>query len=419
MNLFSSARMMYLGLFVLSLTIFLVHYAISGQAVYGDGIGYYAHVRSWVIDGDWDYTNEYQHIYTPLNNNLVEPKLVDKVQIVATTKDGKAENHYSPGVALLLLPFFLVAHGLSVLLSFLVNDVSTSGYADIYQVLTGIGAIGYVIAGLWLLEQIIRKIVSDVEIGRLVVSAIFLATQLLYYGSFDVLNSHFASFFLATLFFYLYLLGNKSLENIFLLGLVGGLLAVNRLQDGILAILWIIFEILTMRAVTIKIILIRTIIFFTGFVLALWPLLRHWHTTFNTVVEHTYVKNLVRDTAASSPDMLGSFFHPVTGLFTKAPMLLIAMGYFIYLAKRQRTHELMLPFIFFVIQVIIITIQGGWYAAAYGGRMYISSLVFFAMVLGHLLYRLKAVDKRSPYWFVGSFTALNFLSMAYFVFIQK
>jgi hypothetical protein len=260
--------------------------------------------------------------------------------------------------------------------------------------------------------------VGDLEISRLTTLAIFFATQLFYYGSFDVVNSHFASFFLITLFFYVYLLKRKSLENIFLLGLVAGLLTVNRLQDGVIVAVWLFFEAKKSSSEKIKIFFVWSTVFLTGFILSLWPLMYHWQSTFGSIFEQTYVRNFMRD-AGGGIDILGSFFNPVTGLFTKAPLLLLVLVYFIYLVKKKRTEYLLVPFVFFLIQILIITIQGGWFAAAYGGRMYISSLIFFALVLGQLLRDLKNRNKAWPYWLVGVFTIINGLSFAYFIFIQK
>lgn len=411
-----ATRFLYPVLFLFAVSIFLVHYFLSGQAVYGDGIGYYAHLRSWVIDGDWNYTNEYKHLYSHENNNSTEPLSADSVQIVATTADGKAENHYSPGVALLLLPFYISAQLISHIVHFFDSNFPVTGYSDLYQILSGIGAISYVVLSLWMLEQVINKTVDDREISKLTTVSIFLATHLLYYGSFDVLNSHFASFFLIILFFYVGMLKKVAVENIFLLGMIAGLLTVNRLQDGILFPLWMFFQ---QKQTSIKIFLQNALIFCCAFFAALWPLLYHWQHTFSSFLQHTYIKNLERDTASGTIDIFGSFFHPVTGLFTKAPLLLVALLYSLYLIKQKRTEHLVLPALFFAIQTIIITIQGGWFAAAYGGRMYTSSLVLFALVLGQLLLDLKRRNKNSPYMLVALFTAINFASFAYFIFIQK
>ncbi|MDQ5951473.1 MAG: hypothetical protein QG639_754, partial [Patescibacteria group bacterium] len=315
---------LYLLLVVFSSSVFLMHYLVSGQAVYGDGIGYYAHLRSWVIDGDWDYTNEYKHNYSQVNNNSVKPTSSDDVQIVATLPDGRAENHYSPGVAILLLPYFFLAHVLSIVVAMFNTPVSLHGYSDVYQIITGLGAVIYVVAGLWLLEQVLCRYSKDGLMSRIAVISIFFATQLLYYGAYDVINSHFASFFLVSLFLYLGYKRKISDKKIFLLGIIGGLLTVNRLQDGILAFLWFLLECKNNFKSDKLIIYIRTsLIYLSGYLMALLPLLYHWSLTFDGVFKHTYIRNLERDVNVYSIDFLGSLFHPNTGLFSVSPLLLL------------------------------------------------------------------------------------------------
>src|SRR6185369_12161298 len=113
--MFRDSKISYLFLFFFASAIFLLHYLIAGQAVYGDGVGYYAHLHSWYFDHDFNYTNEYKHIYTPENNNNPKPLVSPVIQIVGITPDGRAENLYSTGVAILLFPFYTAADGVAII----------------------------------------------------------------------------------------------------------------------------------------------------------------------------------------------------------------------------------------------------------------------------------------------------------------
>jgi hypothetical protein len=400
----------YLGLFLLAVVIFLGHYAISGQAVYGDGIGYYSHLHSWVIDGDWNYTNEYKHIYDAEHNNVDTGVESPVVQIVSTTIDGKAENFYGTGVAVLLLPFYLLAHFVSLVLNVFGVGVSTQGYGDIYQILTGIGAVIYAIAGVYFLEKIIKVVTKNERVSLISSATIFLATSLLYYGSFDVINSHFASFFLTSLFFYLLMTKKNNL----LLGVVAGLLTLNRVQDVMVVLIWLV-DVLQRRE------LVKSMgRFLTGFAFAIIPLIFHWSSVFGNPINHPYLRGLLEKYQANQGlDILGSLFNPVTGLFFRTPLLLILIIYFIYLVWKKEIKYLVYPFAFFVLQFLIITAQGGWEAAAYGGRMYISSLVFFGLVLGKLLMQIGKKRIVFVYLFVSVFVVINFVSMALFILRDK
>lgn len=403
-------RYLYLGLFLFAVLVFLVHYAVSGQAVYGDGIGYYSHLHSWVIDGDWDYTNEYRHIYDSQHNNIDTGIESPVVQIVGTTETGKAENFYGTGVAVLLLPFYLLAHLISNLANLFGAGFSVQGYGDIYQVLTGIGAIIYTVWGVYFLNKIINFVIKDKKISLISSVAIFLSTSLLYYGSFDVINSHFASFFLTAVFFYLFMAKKNNL----LLGLVAGLLTLNRVQDSVVVLIWLV-------DVLIKKDLLKSVKgFFVGFVFAIIPLIFHWSSVISDLFNHPYLRGLSeRFGGEQSVDISGSLFSPITGLFFRTPVLLVVLIFFLYLVWKRDTKNLIYPLAFFLMQYVIITAQGGWEAAAYGGRMYISSLVFFGPVLGKFLLQMSKKSWVAVYLFVAIFILINFFSMAVFILRDK
>lgn len=402
-------RVIYEGLFTLAVFIFLIHYLISGQAVYGDGIGYFSHLHSWVIDRDWNYTNEYRHIYDSEHNNAIEDSLSTSVQIVSTTSEGKAENFYGTGVAVLLLPFYLLAHAITLLMNLFGIGLSTSGYGDLYQILTGIGALIYTFLGLFFLEKVVNLTVRNRKISLISSLSIFLSTSLLYYGSFDVINSHFASFFLSSVFFYL-LLGEPKIRSNLLLGLVAGLMTIVRLQDVVVVLIWLWINYAT-ESVN---------VFLKGFLFGIIPMMIHWSTVFGNPLLHPYVRG-IWERIGSEPtiNLFGSLFDPITGLFFRTPLLLVLFGYFLYLIFKKKARLLIFLFVFFLFQFLIITFQGGWAAAAYGGRMYMSSLIFFGPLLGMLLVKIYSTSRATVYWFVVFFILLNFFSVTRFVLRDK
>lgn len=382
-------RLLYLALFIFAAAVFLVHYFVAGQAVYGDGIGYYAHLHSWVIDHDFDYTDEYEHHYSPENNNAQHPTSAPVVQIVSTTASGKAENKYSPGVAILLLPFYLAAHLLK----------HGTGYEDIYQILTGLGAVAYTVLGLYFLDQLVKN--------KWVVLTIFLATQLLYYGSFDVINSHFASFFLTVLFFFILFSKKLTLKVNLLLGLIAGLLFSTRMQDGVVLLIWLLWP---QNHKPQKVWWLAI-----GFILACLPMLYQWHMVFSDIWQHSYLRELRSDTERHIPiDLWGSWFKPATGLFAKAPILLVLLVFWLTNIRKISDRKIWLTALFFLIQCIVIAVQRGWTASAYGGRMYTSSLIFFALILKIFIQKIRLAKL-----FCLIFIGISFITFGHFILFEK
>lgn len=405
-------KLIYVGLFLFGISVFLAHYLISGQAVYGDGIGYYSHLHSFVIDRDFNYTNEYKHIYDNFHNNVDTGEEAVAVQIIGVTKDGQAENFYGTGVAVLLLPFYFAAHLVSIITNILGGHVSLLGYSDIYQIFSGIGAVFYTVLGLYFLEKTIVKVIGNRLFGLISSVTIFFSTSLLYYGSFDVINSHFASFFLVSLFFFLLITRDK--RSNLLLGIVAGLLTINRLQDSIVVLIWVID--LIRKRDSIK----SAGKFIIGYLFALIPMVVHWNSVIGNPLNHPYLRGVLEKYYGGlNFDLWGSLFDPVTGLFFRTPILLVLFLYFIYLVIKKDAKYLLYPFLFFIMQFIIVTAQGGWEAAAYGGRMYISSLVFFGLILGKLLLQISRKSMVAVYVFISMFIVSNFFSMLVFILRDK
>ncbi|KKQ43380.1 MAG: hypothetical protein US60_C0003G0024 [Microgenomates group bacterium GW2011_GWC1_37_8] len=421
--MYNFKKLFYTLLIFVSISIFLLHYIIAGQAVYGDGVGYYSYLHSIVIDGNIDTTNEYKHIYTPVNNNSLNPKDSPDVQIIKASNDGRAENHFGMGVAILLLPFFIIANTLSIILNFIGIPVPTHGYSDIYQIITGVGAVLYIISGLFILEKLISHYIKDEFSGKLTITAIFFATNLLYYGSFDVINSHFASFFLSTLFFYILFIHKNDIKKTASLGFITGFILSVRPQDALVAVIWIIYALNNYKKNNKyykkfgKELLVFLLFAFLGSL----ALVYNWTYTYGNPLNHPYLQATYQYMVNSNLRLLDSFFNTSTGLLSTTPILIIPLIYFIYLIFSKKANiQIILLSIFFTLQYIVITLQGGWQAAAYGGRMYISTLPFFAFLLAEFLRELTLkYGKRLSLILVSVFILINLLNIAQFLLFEK
>lgn len=132
------------ALFVLSL-VFVNPY------LRGDGNGYYAWLRSPLIDGDVDFANEYQHADAAFRAGFIDD--AGRPTPMMTTPTGKVENQWSIGPAVLWLPFFAVAHVLA-----LAGAGAPDGYSPIYLWLVAIGTAMYGFAALVIGVRIARAI---------------------------------------------------------------------------------------------------------------------------------------------------------------------------------------------------------------------------------------------------------------------
>jgi hypothetical protein len=392
------------ALFIFACAIFLVHYGFSGHAVYGDGIDYWVYLPSIYFDHDIDFNNQFRHYFEPINNNLVNPPLATVVMKTSITDIGRTDNVHPPGTAIIWSPAFIVADIGAALFS-----LPRQGYSDIYQITVGVWSIAIAIAGLWFCYQIVLRLTKDKKTSLLSAVAIFLTTPLLYYGAYDVLNSHFASFALTSIFWYaLFFLPNKVKTQI-LLGALIGLATLVRFQEGLLLLPTFLYFYLKKYRLTgiINIALVWLIV--------ISPLFFIWQYLYGVPLpifylhpQSTYVlKNIAEN-----------IFHPMYGVIRTPVLLLSFFGLKKFLSEHKTPATLML--IHFLLLFALFCLVTYWNAPAYGARVYVSALPFFAVLIA---YSIKAFAKKFSFRraaaIIALLAAVNIASMLSFVFLEK
>lgn len=394
--------------------VFLGHYAVVGQAVYGDGIGYFAHVRSLVIDDNDETADEYKHVYDPENNNALVPRSGELVGIVKEV-NGKAINYFSLGPALLwFVPFslvYLVAGG--------------SGYGDVYQITVGLVSITVMMAALWGLTRLLIKLGIEREWARWAVVSGYLGTNLLYYGAFDVINSHFASFAWAVAFWLLLqqlVSGKGTVKTRILLGVVTAMMANTRIQDGVGWGIWLVAELwlgYKTRRLTVRQISVGLLVFLMVFSLTVWQ----WLNLYGSIWNHKYLTEDVWGNIGHLRlvDWWQALVSGKTGLVGRFPLLWWASGYGIWwLVKKKKPQLLWWMLIYFLVEYGIVVIHGGWRSQGYGGRLLISSLPLLIVWWGMSLETMaKRYGKLAAIGLIGIAIGVNVIGMGRFILVEK
>src|ERR1700692_4835367 len=98
--------------------------------VRGDGVGYYAYLRSVLIDHDLHFEDD----YLAANRSFVMAKTDGQDHILPTlyTKTGYVENHFAVGPAILWAPAVVVVHGIVLLADRCGGHVAADGYSRPY-----------------------------------------------------------------------------------------------------------------------------------------------------------------------------------------------------------------------------------------------------------------------------------------------
>lgn len=314
---------------------FFSHALYLKKTVYGDGIFYFSWLRSIFFDADINFLNEYKHyhVFQPI------------------TPKGLPGNKYAVGTAILWSPIYawakLVLRG--------------TGYELPYQLAVGAVSVLLSLTGLVLLYRLLTDIYTS-KLAILATLCTALATNLLFYGSVDPVNSHGATFFLVCV--YLSFLFQKE-KNWWLIGASLGLLAATRAQDILFIIL--AFPYLNRHSIG---------IFLTSALIAFSPQLLAWYALYGTFLTNPYILGGEGFTTFP-PRIVDVLFSLQNGLFLWTPVTLVAsIG--LFFIKR---HRLILLCVCIGQLLVVSTWSTWWQGASFSGRMFVSVLPILAFGL--------------------------------------
>jgi len=182
-------------LFILLLGYFFLTKDLNNKydkVVMAEGHGYYVYLPALFIyhDNSFEFFNKiypkyYYPGFDPPTRNFINEF------------DGIRVNKYYPGVSLLWMPFFLLAHLLALLF-----HLPADGYSDIYQYAIGVAGVFYTYLGLKFTKKILThfNIPAFVQVATL--SIILFGTNMLLYAAAWSSQTHCYSFFVIAAFFW-------------------------------------------------------------------------------------------------------------------------------------------------------------------------------------------------------------------------
>lgn len=141
---------------------------------------YYVYLPATFIYGDHDY-----HFLDSLGN----PEFAEKTSIYMG-QEGRRISKMNPGMAIMYSPFFLIAHGASLL-----GAGPLTGYSRIYAFWVALSGLVYGWLGLVVLFRILTRLFDRIA-AVWTTAAIGFGTNLLYYATSEPAMAHAAGFFL-------------------------------------------------------------------------------------------------------------------------------------------------------------------------------------------------------------------------------
>ena len=371
-----------LGVFsILTLSIKL---DVVGYVIDSDGLGYYAHLRSAIIDGDLCYANEFLE-YNQFDHGVLNP--------YKCTVTNHLPNKYYLGPALLWLPFFILAHTLTILSNCVGIALIPDGYSILYQIFIGLGSIIYGLMGLIFIYQILLRFFCRNE-AILATFFIFIATNVIYYITNEPTISHSMSLFAVSMFAYIWIrdIGNRTKKSIILLGGAAGLMTLIRPQNVLFVVLPIIewldlfkkgklgfFSSLRERIVEVG-------LFCVVYLIILVPQFIVWKILYGKFIVYSYKGENFN---FAHPRLFDSLFSARHGLIYWTPIILVALiGVIFFIRKQPKIGS-----IFFLTFVMQWYLNASWYCwwfgCSFGGRAYINCSFIFAIGLAMIFTIIK------------------------------
>lgn len=357
---------------------FLSHFSLLQKAVYGDGIFYFSWLRSAVVDHDVGFRNEYAFF------DVAQP----------LTPRGVPGNKYSVGPALLWLPNYLTAY----------QVLGDHGIEPVYQMVAGLTSVFYALIGLLLLYILAKKFFGETP-ALLTVLTLAGATNLLFYGSIDPVNSHSLSFFAVSVF--LALLFTKPISWI-AMGVTLGFIGLIRPQDMLvgLAVLPFLYKEKRPRQAC-------AFFCFSAFVTFI-PQLLAWQTLYGSLVSPYLTQG--EGFALLKPHLFKTFFSLDNGLLVYTPAMVYGgIGFFSGWKKLEFFKRYVLVII--LLQLYLISCWSTWWqGASYGIRMFVGSLplLVFPFCAFYSSFSRQLLGKTFLfYWLIGGLTFLNIMMIAF------
>ncbi len=128
------------------LLLFLLTLPLVNPWVRGDGVGYYAYVRSLLIEHKLDFTNDWRAANESFTMGRVRPDGTLDPRLY--TRTGHLDNHFAVGPSMLWTPFLLPVHYAMLTLQRLGVHVRANGYSRPYLITMALATALYGFLGL-------------------------------------------------------------------------------------------------------------------------------------------------------------------------------------------------------------------------------------------------------------------------------
>jgi hypothetical protein len=345
----------------------------KNKIIQNDVISYYAYLPAAIIFADLTFS------FIP-----ELPEDFEGTIWLQTAPNGKPILRMTMGLALLWLPFFLLAH-----LFAQITGVSALGYSWPYSLSIFLAALFYLALGLYHLRKVLLKYVSDIATA-LTLATVVLATNLMYYVISEPGMSHVYSFSLIVIFIYFTLkwIETPGVKTTLILGLLAGMIVLIR-PVNILVLLFPAFtginsfrQFIQRISANWKLILLAGVAAF----LVLLPQMIYWKAQTGYFIFNSYLDS--GKFYFLDPDIMNGLLSYRKGWLIYTPVMIFALGGIFFL--RKYAGPLFLPILLFALLNVYVVYSWWcwWYGGSFGSRPMIDMYGIMAIPLAVLITRI-------------------------------
>ena len=292
----------------------------------------------------------------------------------------------SYGMSLLYSPFFLLAHGYSLL----DNSFEADGYSLPYSMALTFSAAFYLLLGLFFLRKLLKRYFKE-WIVTFVILAVAVGTNLAYYATYEAPMTHCYNFALITVFTWLVIkwYESPSRKKAIAVGVLFGLIALVRPSNVLVFFILLFWDVKSWSDFAARLwfyikrfdfVLIMIFFFF----LVWMPQFFYWKEVTGQWIFYSYS---TKDASFfwTNPQIYNILFSYKKGWFVYTPIMFIAfLGIFLL---RKKLKEAFLPILIFTL--LNIYVQSSWWSWWFGGgfglRAFIDSYGIMAIPLAVVL----------------------------------
>jgi hypothetical protein len=352
----------------------------EGLVIRCDGLGYYAWLRSALVDGDWSFDNEFD-AYNVLGDFVPPPD--------ARTEIGRRANPWSVGPACVWATTVVPGHFLLSAFQSLGCPCAADGYTLPYQLLVGLTTLGISWLGLVCLYGVCRHFATPAQ-AALATGLVTLGSPIIYYSAIEGSMAHGVgcATVAGLVCYWLKTYGATGGGRWLRVGVLLGCATLMRWQLFTLALLPAGEALLgnpSVRVGTTRRLGLLALAALGAF-LAFMPQLTAWQCVYGRwlpspiPVSHNWL----------NPAWWQVLFAEDRGLCYWTPLALVGACASLACAWRLRTGPAVLPLVAFALQVYVLASLWGtgvYLGAAFGFRQLTESLVLLAPGLAYLLGR--------------------------------